>query len=54
MQLVKVLYCVTREEVIIFMNLYPPILQDIYPYLLNKLILHLLSFFYTQKKIEAD
>lgn len=36
------------------MNLYPPNLQDTYSYLLNKFILHLLNFFYSQKKIDAD
>ena len=54
MQLVKLLYSITRDQAVIFINLYPPTQTDLFPYLLNKLILHLLNFFYTQKKIEVD
>jgi hypothetical protein len=36
------------------MNLYPPNKSDVFPYLLNKLIIHLLNFFYSKNKIDAD
>lgn len=50
-QLSKLLNSISREDAILFLNLYPSSMGDIYVYLLNKLIFHLLLMLMVEKRV---